>query len=126
MAGYIAHIFRHIESDSFSTSSNRSFYSKAQYEHLESNINTVPKPNLETTPLPEDWLRTGGIPQQRISEPTDAPLKPGELRLDSSMAEFLSTLLPGEVRNAPVGLMNLFLYPNGDSSSVHEHLHGRV
>lgn len=91
-----------------------------QYRQLVSQVNTVPKPNLETPALPAEWPKSGGIPRSMISQPTTIPLKQGELRLDSDMADFLTNSLPQEVRNAPVGLFNLFMYPKGDSS-VHEH-----
>lgn len=93
---------------------------REQYDQLESQVNTIPKPNLQTPPLPKEWPEKGGIPTLAISKPTNEPLKVGELNLDPSMTEFLSNSLPNDVRNAPVGLFNLFMYPDGDSS-VHEH-----
>lgn len=57
-------------------------------------------------------------------ERTNAPLKEGELRLDSAMSGFLSNALPPEVANAPVSLMNLFRYPGGDSSTHDDYMEG--
>ena len=93
---------------------------QAQFQQLEKNVNTIPKPNVQTPPLPKEWPDKGGIPQFAICEPTNGPLKVGELNLDPSMSEFLSMSLPTAVKNAPVGLFNLFMYPNKDPS-VHEH-----
>ena len=91
-----------------------------QLQQLKSQTETVPQPNANTPPLPSEWPKDGGVPSSAISSTSDAPLKPGELHLEKSMADFLSTSLPAEVRNAPVGLMNMFRYPGGDRS-VHEH-----
>lgn len=91
-----------------------------QHDALVSQVGAAPKPNLETPPLPTEWPKDGGIPRSLISQPTTTPLKQGELRLDPEMADFLTNSLPEQVKNAPVGLFNLFMYPKGDSS-VHEH-----
>ncbi|TKA65320.1 hypothetical protein B0A55_11501 [Friedmanniomyces simplex] len=53
-------------------------------------------------------------------ESSNAPLKPGELRLDRSMADFLTSALPPAVANSPVSLFNLFKYPADTGSTVHD------
>jgi hypothetical protein len=89
----------------------------SQYGQLQANISQSPQPNAETPRLPEDW-KDGAIQPSSITERQRSG-RPGELKLDRSMADYLSTALPQRVRNQPVSLFNLFKYPNGDSS-VHD------
>ena len=91
---------------------------KDQFDALVKQKDSTPQPNPETPPLPEGWGE--GIPSSAILPSNkDVPLEPGELRLDASMADFLSTALPDKVKNSPVSLMNLFKYPNG-SPTIHQ------
>ena len=90
---------------------------KAQHDNIVKNRRSEPVP--ETPPLPDEWPGDGGIPGALISDDDGSSLKVGELRLDRTMADFLTTALPDGVQNAPVSLMNFFKYP-GDDSSVHD------
>lgn len=95
---------------------------QSQYDQLESQIGSTPKPNSTTPPLPGEWRRSPGIPSSAIldEEPNPPPLEVGELQLTPKMAKFLKTQLPHKVQNDPVSLFNLFKYPRGDSG-VHDH-----
>jgi len=76
-----------------------------------------------TPQLPSEWIEqsTGDlhVPKQHVSSQTTASPAAGTLKLDASMAKFLSTSLPENVRQKPVSLFNLFKYRDGDSA-VHE------
>lgn len=76
--------------------------------------------------LPPGWVERGTplrrIPDKYIdksSQTTESPAPPGTLRLDPSMAHFLSTALPGTEASGPVSLFNLFKYRNRDPS-IHD------
>jgi hypothetical protein len=90
----------------------------SEYEDLKNSISTTPSPNVETPPLPKGWGQDGGIPESTITT-AERSGNAGELKLDSSMADFLSSTLPSTVRDKPVSLFNLFKYPKGDQS-VHD------
>ncbi|KAK3714187.1 hypothetical protein LTR37_007989 [Vermiconidia calcicola] len=98
-----------------------------QYEDLISHIETPPQPMPSTPSLPSDWNGASGdggfIPLNAITTQQNivAPLRPGELKLDTTMADFLTKALPEGVRNKPVSLFNLFKYPKDGDSSVHDH-----
>jgi hypothetical protein len=76
-----------------------------------------------TPQLPPEWIEqsTGDlhVPKQRVNSQTTASPAAGTLKLDASMANFLSTSLPENVRQEPVSLFNLFRYRDGDSA-IHE------
>ena len=98
-----------------------------QHEALISHIGTPPQPMPSTPSLPSDWSRASGdgglIPPDAITTQQNivAPLRAGELKLDTTMAEFLTKTLPEDVRNKPISLFNLFRYPSDGDSSVHDH-----
>jgi hypothetical protein len=78
--------------------------------------NTIPKLPTEWNDKPTGNLK---IPSQRLSDQTESNPAAGVLKLDTPMADFLSTALPQEVKQQPVSLFNLFKYRDGDSS-VHD------
>jgi hypothetical protein len=81
------------------------------------------KPSGATPKLPTEWndKPTGNltIPSQRVTDQTESNPAAGVLKLDTPMADFLSTALPQEVNQQPVSLFNLFKYRDGDSS-IHD------
>lgn len=91
---------------------------EAQYAQLKSRIGSKPKPSPETPKLPAEWS-SSAIPSDTIVETLSTPLGPGELRLDASMAKFLSNAIPQQVIDAPACFFNFFKYLNGDRS-VHD------
>lgn len=92
---------------------------KAQYDKIESQIDTIPQATKETPPLPSDWSKSGGIPSSAITQANPNPSRVGQLELTPKMVNFLSSAIPADVRNAPAAFMNFFKYPQGDSS-VHD------
>ena len=93
---------------------------REQYDKFLSEVGKTPSAIPDTPPLPAEWIKSGGIPPSKVTTTNTTLLKPGELRLDRAMADFLSDALPPTVSGRPVSLFNLFRYPNGDSK-VHEH-----
>lgn len=93
------------------------FIPKGQFEQLQSTLTCQPKASDKTPPLPQEW-QGGGIPASAITTAKNGPLGCGELRLDPSMADFLSNALPSELANKPISLFNLFKYKG--SSAVHD------
>ena len=75
------------------------------------NPNNIPR-------LPPEWASHSTkdlqIPKQHSTAQTTPNPPPGTLKLDPSMADFLSTTLPKPVRQSPVSLFNLFKYTNND------------
>ncbi|KAK6001969.1 hypothetical protein QM012_002459 [Aureobasidium pullulans] len=88
-----------------------------QFEQLRSTLMSKPKASGKTPPLPQEW-HSGGIPESAITTAKNGSLGPGELHLDTSMADFLSNALPPELSNEPVSLFNLFKYKG--SSAIHD------
>jgi hypothetical protein len=84
---------------------------------------TSAKPSNTKPKLPTEWndKPTGNlkIPSQRVSDQTKSNPAAGVLKIDTPMADFLSTALPQEVKQQPVSLFNLFKYRDGDSS-IHD------
>jgi hypothetical protein len=80
------------------------------------------KPHI-TPQLPSEWIEQSTaelhIPKERVNVQTATHPAAGTLKLDASMAEFLSTALPKAVRQKPVSLFNLFKYKD-DDSAIHE------
>lgn len=97
--------------------------SASQIEQLEAQAHSLPQPSPKTPSLPKQWL-PGSIPQSAVLAPTDAPLKPGELRLDPPMTDFLSTALPAPIANSPISLFNLFKYKNNSSATHDAYMQG--
>lgn len=94
-----------------------------QYNAIQASIGKPPQPATTTPPLPNVWTGRSSaskcaIPQDQIL-PSKSTLGVGELRLDPTLSSFLSTALPGPVRDAPVSLFNLFRYKGGDRT-VHD------
>jgi hypothetical protein len=88
-----------------------------QFGQLQSTSTSRPRASDRTPPLPQEWQKRG-IPESAITTAKTGSLEPGELHLDPSMAEFLSTTLPAELANEPVSLFNLFKYKG--SSAIHD------
>jgi hypothetical protein len=88
-----------------------------QFGQLLSTSTSRPSAFDKTPPLPQAWQK-GGIPESAITIAKTGSLEPGELHLDPSMAQFLSTTLPAELANEPVSLFNLFKYKG--SSAIHD------
>jgi len=86
-------------------------------------VNPTSKTPQDIPQLPSEWLsqstRALHIPKHHINPQTTPNPAPGTLKLDSPMADFLSTALPKPVRQKPVTLFNLFKYKNNDSA-IHE------
>jgi hypothetical protein len=84
---------------------------------------TPAKPSNAVPKLPTEWndKPTGNlkIPNQRISGQTESNPAAGVLKLNTPMADLLSTALPQEVNQQPVSLLNLFKYRDRDSS-IHD------
>jgi hypothetical protein len=84
------------------------------------------KPSNAIPKLPTEWndKPTGNlkIPSQRISDQTNSDLAAGVLKLDTPMADFLSTALPQDVKQQAVSLFNLFKYRDGDSSTHDQYM----
>ena len=84
----------------------------------------IVQPATDTSPstpqLPQEWVEqaTGDlyIPKDHVSGQTTANPAAGVLKLDTPMADFLSTALPKTVRQKPVSLFNLFRYKDGNSA----------
>lgn len=88
-----------------------------QFGQLQSTSTSRPRASDKTPLLPQAWQK-GGIPESAITTAKSGSLGPGELHLDPSMAEFLSTTLSAELANKPVSLFNLFKYKG--SSAIHD------
>lgn len=95
-----------------------------QYDQLVQHISRDPRPSDKTPPLPDAWKDPMQIPESEIVETKSGSLGVGELRLDSNMAEWLSTSLPESLRNSPASFFNLFKYKDGDRSTHDEYMEG--
>jgi hypothetical protein len=94
-----------------------------QYESLMARKGKEPKPSTATPALPSDW-QVEKIPRACIIEDKADALGSGELRLDKSMASFLSAALPSTVADKPVSLFNLFAYKNRDATVHNAYMGG--
>lgn len=92
-----------------------------QWKQLAPTHPAIPSPAAPQ--LPSEWVEqtTGDwvVPEQHVGRQTESRPAAGVLKLDTPMADFLSTALPPKVRQGPVSLFNLFKYRDGDSS-VHD------
>lgn len=93
---------------------------KEQWNNL---VKPTSNPPNNIPQLPPEWISQStkdlNIPKQHIAPQTTPNPPPGTLKLDPSMANFLSTALPEPVQQNPVSLFNLFKYANNDSA-IHE------
>lgn len=99
--------------------------SLTEFQTLQSQINTAPKPSDSTSPLPQAWTSPSPqIPPTSIVPSKESPLEVGELRLSPELSTFLSTSIPETVRNSPVCFFNLFKYAKDDRRTHDAYMQG--
>ncbi|KAM0706575.1 hypothetical protein Q7P35_005902 [Cladosporium inversicolor] len=88
---------------------------KANHKQLSQHPPTNPRMDLPIHRKPKH-SRTA---HRRPNNPQPTP---GTLKLDPSMADFLSTALPNPVQQKPVSLFNLFKYQNNDPAVLEQYM----
>jgi hypothetical protein len=109
---------------------------QAQFDSLLSQAGQKPQAAKDTPPLPEDWQPDdvhderrgskfyGRIPSHEVLTALGREERPGALRLDHSMAWFLSSAEPADIRGSPACFFNFFKYKNADKSTHDSYMRG--